>query len=136
MFANTFFTTINIIGPNNSPITPINLKPVYIEINVNIGCIPICFDTNLGSINCLIILIIIKRIIIAIPKSMSPFNAVIIAHGSMIVPDPNIGRASTNPINIAIKSGYAMLNPAIFNIDRPIKDIINDTITSTIWAFK
>lgn len=41
----TFFNIIKIIGPKNIPITPINLKPVYIAIIVKIGCIPM-FPAN------------------------------------------------------------------------------------------
>ena len=32
-----FFNIIKIIGPSSNPNIPINLKPVYIAINVNIG---------------------------------------------------------------------------------------------------
>lgn len=47
----TFCKIINTIGPINKPIIPENLKPVYIAINVNTGCIPILFPTILGSNN-------------------------------------------------------------------------------------
>ena len=36
MFSKIFLRTINIIGPTKSPIIPINLKTVYIDITVNI----------------------------------------------------------------------------------------------------
>ena len=96
---------INIIGPNNIPNTPINLNPVYIAISVNIGCIPICPLTIFGYINCLTIDIIAHKIKIAIPSLISPEKAKNIAHGTITVPDPNIGRASTKPIIKAIING-------------------------------
>lgn len=95
---NIFFNIINIIGPISIPITPINLKPVYIAINVNIGCIPILFPIILGSKNCLIILINVNKPKIANPKVISPSNPAIIAHGIITVAEPNIGKASTKPI--------------------------------------
>lgn len=49
--SNTFCKIISTIGPMNNPIIPENLKPVYIAINVNTGCIPILFPTTLGSSN-------------------------------------------------------------------------------------
>ena len=45
-------------------------------------------------------------------KISIPFIAHIIAHGIITVPDPSIGRASTNPMNNAINKGYCTLNPA------------------------
>ena len=39
--AKIFLIIIKPIGPINIPITPKNLKPVYIAATVNIGCIPI-----------------------------------------------------------------------------------------------
>ena len=47
----TFCKIISTIGPINKPIIPENLKPVYIAINVNTGCIPILFPTILGYNN-------------------------------------------------------------------------------------
>ncbi len=85
---NIFFKIIKTIGPINNPSTPVILKPVYIAINVNIGCIPILSLTILGSINCLTIRIIAYIIIIAIPNFKSPFNAEIIAQGTITVPEP------------------------------------------------
>ena len=79
---------IRIIGPIRSPITPITLNPVYIAINVKIGCIPIFLLTNLGSNTCLAIDIIISKTIIAIPKFISPLIPLKIAHGIITVPEP------------------------------------------------
>ena len=75
-----------------------------------------CLLTNLGSKNCLITDIIINKITIAIPNFKSPFRAEIIAQGIITVPEPKIGKASTNPINRAINSGNSILNFANFNI--------------------
>ena len=75
-------------GPIRSPIIPINLNPVYIAINVNIGCTPIFLLTNLGSNICLEIDIIINKTIIAIPRFKSPLIAEIMAHGTITVPEP------------------------------------------------
>lgn len=41
LFDRILFSIIKIIGPISNPIIPIILKPVYIAIKVNIGCIPI-----------------------------------------------------------------------------------------------
>ena len=92
------FIIIKIIGPINKPNTPIILYPVYIAIKVNIGCIPISLLTILGSTNCLTTISTIYNTIKAIPKFISPFIADIIAHGNIIVPEPNIGSASTKAI--------------------------------------
>lgn len=101
-----FFRIINIIGPNNIPKIPINLNPVYIAINVKIGCIPICPETTLGSINCLTIPIIASKIIKLIPKFKFPSQAATIAHGIIAEAEPKIGRASTNAIPRAAIKGY------------------------------
>lgn len=93
-----FFNIISTIGPNKSPHTPKNLNPVYIAIKVNIGCIPICPLTILGSTNCLTMLIIHQRTNIPIASLKSPVNAKIPAQGIITVPEPNIGSASTNAI--------------------------------------
>ena len=106
-----FFNIINIIGPNKSPKTPINLNPVYIAIKVKIGCIPILPLTILGSINCLIILIIHHRAKIPIANFKSPVKAKNPDHGSITVPDPNIGNASTKAIPNAINSGNSIFHP-------------------------
>ena len=103
---NIFFKIIKTIGPINSPNTPIALNPVYIAIKVKIGCIPICLLTILGSINCLTTDIMINKTIKAIANLISPLIAEIIDHGTITVPDPKIGRASTNPIAIAAITGY------------------------------
>ena len=135
MFPNKFFKIIRTIGPINNPITPENLKPVYIAINVNIGWIPIWLPTILGSRNCLTIDIKIHRDKTHIASVTSPLQAEIIAHGTITLPEPNIGSASTKAIPNAYKSGYAIFNPANLKMYNPIKDIINDTNTSTASAF-
>lgn len=53
-----------------------------------------------------------------------------------MVPDPSIGKASTNPIPMAYKRGYFTLNPKKCKIYNPISDIINDTNTNMVSAFK
>jgi len=85
---NIFFNIIKIIGPINNPNNPIILKPVYIAINVNIGCIPILLLTTFGSVNCLVTSVITYNIINAIPKLKLPLVADIIAQGIIIVPEP------------------------------------------------
>ena len=87
-FANIFLTIINTIGPTKSPIIPIILNPVYIAINVNIGCTPIFLLTSFGSKICLTTDIIINKTIIAIPKVISPFKAQMMAQGIITVPEP------------------------------------------------
>lgn len=94
-FEKTLFNIINTIGPINSPISPIILKPVYIAINVNIGCIPIWPLIILGSVICLTTNINIYIANIVIASDISPLNAEIIAQGIMAVPAPKIGSAST-----------------------------------------
>ena len=105
----------------SNPIIPINLNPVYIAIKVNIGCTPMFLLTNFGSNICLTTLIIINKIIIAIPKFISPLIALIIAQGIIKLPEPSIGSASTNPIANAISNGYFILNPKNCNIYNPNK---------------
>ena len=134
--AKTFFIIIKIIGPINIPSTPINLKPVYMAINVKIGCVPMCLLTNLGSKNCLTVDIIISKTIIAIPNFKSPFNPEIIAHGTITVPEPKIGSASTNPINNAINNGNSILKFANFSIYKPTKEIIKETNIRVDSAFR
>ena len=126
-FAKMLFNIIKIIGPINIPITPIILNPVYIDINVKIGWIPILLLTIFGSKICLTIDIIIHKEIIDIPNFKSPFNADIIAHGTITVPEPKIGKASTNPIPSANNNGYFIFIPIILNKYKPITDIIKDT---------
>ena len=134
--AKTFFNIIKIIGPASSPKIPQTLNPVYIAIKVKIGCTPICLLTSLGSKNCLAVDIIINKTIIAIPKTTSPFSPQIIAHGTMTGPEPNIGSASTKPINIAISNGYSTFSPTILNKYNPISDITKDTSIKVASAFK
>ena len=110
----TFWSIIKTIGPINNPIIPLILKPVYIAIKVKIGWTPICPLTILGSNTWWTISIITYRTNNAIPKFNSPFIAEIIAQGIITVPDPNMGRASTNPIAIAAKTGYPTFNPDPF----------------------
>ena len=135
-FENIFFIIINTIGPTNIPIIPINLKPVYIDIIVNIGCIPILPLTILGSINCLTSDIIIHNAIIDNPNVSSPFSPEIIPHGIITVPEPNIGKASTKAIRIAAISGKPTLNFKKCKMYRPIKLIKKDIIIKNTCAFK
>ena len=104
--AKIFLNIINTIGPIKSPKIPITLNPVYIASNVKIGCTPMFLLTSLGSNICRTTDIIISKIIIAIPKLMSPLMALIIAQGTITVPEPRIGSASTNPIANATNNGY------------------------------
>ena len=101
-----FFNIISAIGPVNNPITPEILKPVYIAISVNIGCMPICFPTILGSTNCLVIDITINRDNKHIASLRFPLQAEIIDQGIITLPEPNIGSASTKAIPIAYNNGY------------------------------
>ena len=73
---------------------------------------------------------------IAIPNFKSPFNADKIAHGTITVPEPRIGSASTNPIPSAISNGNSIANPKNFSKYNPIIDIINETKISVASAFK
>ena len=106
-----FFRIISTIGPNKSPHTPKNLKPVYIAIKVKIGCIPICPLIILGSISCLTILIMHHNTNIPIASFISPENARIPAQGIITVPEPKIGSASINAIPIAIIKGNSIFQP-------------------------
>ena len=121
------FIIIRAIGPTIIPITPITLNPVYIAIKVKIGWIPILPLTILGSNTCLTNDIIIHKTIIATPSFKSPFNASITAHGTITLPEPNIGSASTNPIASAINNGYFTFIPTILKIYNPITDITKET---------
>lgn len=62
--------------------------------------------TIFGSVSCLTIDAIAYKINIYTPNLKFPFKASIIAHGTITVPEPNIGKASTNPIPIAVSNGY------------------------------
>ena len=106
-----FFSIINTIGPNRRPHMPINLNPVYIAISVKIGCIPILPLTILGSMNCLTILIMHHNTNIPIASFISPAKAVIPAQGIITVPEPNIGRASTNAIPYCYKKWKLNIPP-------------------------
>ena len=108
-------------GPSNNPNIPINLKPVYIAINVKIGWIPICPDTIRGSINCLTALIINNNISSKTPSLISPLNDAITAHGIITVAEPKIGNASTKPIPKAAISGYPTFKPIILKIYKMIE---------------
>ncbi len=92
--------------------------------------------TNLGSKNCLTILIIINKTMIAIPRLISPFKADIIAQGIIKLPEPKIGRLSTKPIASAISNGYLILKPQNCKIYKPNKDITKEIRISIICAFK
>ena len=106
-----FLSIINITGPSKSPQTPRNLKPVYIAIRVNIGCMPIFPLTILGSTNCLTMLIIHHSINIPNAKEISPVKAKYPAHGIITVPEPNIGSASIKAIPKAINNGNLIFHP-------------------------
>ncbi len=120
----------------NNPITPDTLYPVYIAISVNIGCMPIWIPTIFGSTNCLTIDIIIHSTKMLTPSLTSPLHADIIAHGTITVPEPNIGRASTNPIANAYNKGYFTSSPAILKAYSPISDITKEISISVASAFR
>ena len=67
---------------------------------------------------------------------MSPLHAEIIAHGTITLPEPKIGSASTKPIPNAYSNGYFTFNPAILKIYSPITEIINDIRISNACAFR
>ena len=106
-----FFNIIKIIGPKSKPNTPMNLNPVYIAINVKIGWMPILPLTILGSKNCLTILIIHHKTKMPMASFKSPVKARNPAHGSITVPEPNIGSASTNAMPRAINNGNSIFQP-------------------------
>lgn len=92
-FEKIFFKIINTIGPARSPNIPKNLKPVYIEINVYIGWIPILLLTILGSSNCFT-----NRVKIYNPKSEKPNALLLLAklitdQGIITVPLPKYRKA-------------------------------------------
>ena len=93
-----------------------NLNPVYIAAIVNLGCIPIFPLTIFGSINCLTTDMIIHKTIMDIPNVKSPFKPDNIHHGTIIVPEPKIGSASTKAIPIAVIKGKPTLSPAKYKI--------------------
>lgn len=88
VFSKIFFKIISTIGPINIPITPMNLKPVYIAINVNNGCTPIFLLTILGSKSCLTTDVKIYNPKIENPTEYSLFKNKISVHGIMTVPEP------------------------------------------------
>ena len=92
--------------------------------------------TSLGSNSCLATDMMMSKTMMAIPKLKSPFMAQMTAQGTITVPDPRIGRASTNPINKAINNGYGMLNPVNCKIYNPIKEMIKEMRTKVASAFK
>ena len=79
---------IKIIGPTNNPSIPISLNPVYIAINVKMGCIPILELISLGSSICLTITVITYKPIKTKAKEILPSKADIIAQGIITVPEP------------------------------------------------
>ena len=119
MLAKIFLSIINIIGPIKVPTIPINLNPVYIEINVNIGWIPICPDTTFGSSSCFTIDIIASNTIRLTPSVKSPLHAQIMAQGIITADEPKIGSASTKPIPRAASNGYWIFNPIILKRYNP-----------------
>lgn len=70
------------------------------------------------------------------PKFKSPFKPDKIPHGTITVPEPSIGRASTNAIPSAIISGKPTSKPAKYIIYNPINDIIKEISISVACAFK
>ena len=113
------FRIMIIIGPINIPNIPMHLYPVYIAINVIIGCIPICLLTTFGSNSCLTTVIIAYSTIRAPARFISPWNDTITAQGIITVPEPSIGSASENAIKSAINNGYVTFNPNILNANSP-----------------
>ena len=103
IFAKIFLSIIKTIGPTSNPIIPINLNPVYIAINVKIGCIPILLLTILGSINCFVIKIMVYNIIKAIPKLKFPFILENSAQGRKIVPEPKYWKCIYKPYSHSYK---------------------------------
>lgn len=83
-----FFNTTNIIGPNKSPSTPINLNPVYIAISVKIGCIPILLLTSFGSRICFTTTVKIYKPNKAKANPLFSFNNSIKTQGKNTVPAP------------------------------------------------
>ena len=85
---NMFLRIINAIGPIKSPIIPVILKPVYIAIKVNIGCVPVFLLTSFGSNTCLVIVTIINKPINTNDNEEFPSKKEIIVHGIITVPEP------------------------------------------------
>ena len=64
-----------------------------------------------GSKSCLTILIMHHKTKIPMANFRSPVKARNPAHGNIIVPEPNIGSASTNAIPRAINNGNSIFQP-------------------------
>ena len=79
---------IKIIGPTNNPSIPISLNPVYIAINVKIGCIPILELISFGSNICLMIMVTIYKPANTNAKEILSSKAENIAQGIITVPEP------------------------------------------------
>ena len=79
---------ISIIGPRNKPIIPINLKPVYIDIKVKIGCMPILLLMSFGSNTCLTIIVITYKPINTNANEILPSATKKTAQGIITVPEP------------------------------------------------
>ena len=86
--------------------------------------------------NCLTILIIAHKTSNPIANFKFPFTAHHTAHGNIAVPEPNIGKASTNPIPNAAISGTFIPHPIKWNIYSPIRDITKEIKIKIACAFK
>ena len=115
---------------------PINLNPVYIAIKVKIGCIPILLLTSFGSTICLTTNVKIYKPINNKASEILPSKKENIAQGIITVPEPTIGRASTNAIPNAPSNGYSIFSPAKFPIYNPISTMKKDIPISITSAFK
>ena len=71
-----------------------------------------------------------------IANFISPCIAEIIAQGIIAVPEPSIGRASTNAIPSAAINGKATFIPTKLNVESPIKHITKDININVTCAFK
>lgn len=80
---------------------------------------PILLLTILGSKNCLTTSTITYNTIKPTPNVISPLQAEIIAQGIKIVPEPKIGKASTNAISMAISKGNFTFKPSHLKIYNP-----------------
>lgn len=127
---------MRIIGPMINPIIPLILKPTYIAINVYSGCIPNWDDTIRGSKNCLIKEITSNSMSMAIPNVTSPDIIVIIPHGSITVPEPNMGSKSTNPIPSDIRNGDSIFIPTALKIYKAISTIMKEININISSAFR
>ena len=73
---------------------------------------------------------------IDIANLKSPFNADTTAQGTIAVPEPTKGNASTNPIPNATSNGYSMLKPKKFIASKPTKTIRKSIPININSAFK